>query len=159
MIGVKGGRMPPAEVGRRIEAMESRSRSAQDDLQREVRRTTGTVTSYDHMLDDNRILRYHAGTSEAYVTVLQDGKRTEKVGHVPRPAAQEEEMAALEVIYTRAKSLHPRTLMELYAIEQKVYTDMNLAERAKKRRRGGMVPATPAGPTPAGRAPTTPQFV
>ena len=117
---MKGERMPPAEVGRRIEAMEARPRSPQDDLQREVRRTQGTATNYDYMLDDNRTLRYHAGSSEAYVTFLQDGKRTEKVGHVHRPAAQEEEMAALEVIYTRAKSLHPKPLMDLYAIEQKL---------------------------------------
>jgi len=159
MVGVKGDKMPPAEVGRRIEAMEARPRSAQDDNQREFSHRSGSAVNYDYMLDDNRVIRHHSGKTEAYVTFLQDGARTEKIGHVARPTEQEQEMAARETIYTRAKTLHPRTLMELYAIEQKVYTEMNLADRAKKRRRGGMVPATPTGPTPAGRAPRTPTYV
>ena len=151
--------MLPAEVGRPIETVEARRRAAQDDDQREVKRTSGTSVNYDYMLDDNRVIRHHSSKTEAYVTFVQDGLRAEKIGHVARPAEQEQEMEALEGIYTRAKTLHPRTLMELYAIEQKVYTEMNLAERAKKRRRGGVVPTTPAGLTPAGRAPKTPQFV
>ena len=90
--------MSPADVGRRLSVMESRPRSQRNDDMNERRQQVGVRSKYDYTLDDNRVIRYHAGATEAYVTFLQDGVITEKAGHVRSPQQHPDELAAVDEI-------------------------------------------------------------